>query len=237
MTDDYVRHDSINNSNGGADENSERIDELLEEAGGVGRFQCLSYFVVSCFISSISFIWYGIPLYTKQPDYFCTWNGQAPEQADSVCVAENICASDPRIGSWSIDWSSKTSIHNWQQDFDMMCIPKVKIGLIGSVWFVGWVLTLPFIPRLADIYGRSKLVRIAAVSDLVLFVALGFCNSFRMMLVLSLCFGLLTSIRVNIGFIYMMEMLPKRSQAVLGSIWCAFEASIMLLASLYFIFD
>ena len=73
------------------------------------------------------------------------------------------------------------------------------------------------------------------VSNLLLFFGLGLCESFNVMLGLAFCFGLLNSIRMNIGYIYMMELFPMKGQALFGSIWLAFEGAIMLFASLYFL--
>ena len=115
-----------------------------------------------------------------------------------------------------------------------MCTPKIKLGLIGSVWFLGWVVTLPFIPRLADIYGRRQLVFIAAPCYLILFYALFACKSYIMILGIFLCFGLLNSIRLGISNIYMLELFPQRSQANFGTVWLVIDASIMLFGSLYF---
>ena len=115
-----------------------------------------------------------------------------------------------------------------------MCLPRTQQGLIGSIWFLGWVLTLPFIPRLADIYGRRRLVCFAPACYLLLWYALFQCESFRGIMVIALCFGLLTSIQVNVGYIYMVELFPMRAQAFFGTLWMVFEASVALIASLYF---
>ena len=38
-----------------------------------------------------------------------------------------------------------------------MCKPKWLAGSLGSVYFIGYVLTLLWLPRLADVYGRKIL--------------------------------------------------------------------------------
>ena len=116
----------------------------------------------------------------------------------------------------------------------MMCIPKVKTGLIVSLWFAGWVMTLPVVPRLADIYGRKRLVSISPICNLLLLCALFACHSFNVMLGISLCFGLLTSIRLTIGYIYIMELFPQRAQNLVGTLWICLDGLIMLVAALYF---
>lgn len=69
-----------------------------------------------------------------------------------------------------------------------MCVPKWKIGLLGSSYFIGWVLTLLWIPRLADIYGRTKLIQIAMIIDFILFTILLMSKSLN--LSIAIMFGL-----------------------------------------------
>ena len=47
--------------------------------------------------------------------------------------------------------------------------------------------------------------------------------------------GFYTSLRLGVGYIYMLEMLPTRAQTRFATAWCVFEASIMLWITLYFI--
>ena len=137
----------------------ERVDDLIEQAGGVGLFQIFSFVIFVCGLSGIHFLWYGIPLYIKHPIYVCQWAN--PELHDgTACTAEQICADSPEILSWSVDWQNQESMHNWQQKLDIMCVSKFKVGLLGSSYFIGWCFSLLWAPRLADIYGRKTLFRI-----------------------------------------------------------------------------
>ena len=67
MTDDYTR---ANNTHESFEEEiyverEERLESLMLAAGGVGRFQYMSFFVMLCFIESISIVFYILPLYLK----------------------------------------------------------------------------------------------------------------------------------------------------------------------------
>ena len=176
-----------------------------------------------------------MPLYIKPPVYECEWMGDAPLNPGEVCVAKNICDGDPRIASWSIDWLNPSSMFNWQQKLDMMCEPKLKIGLLGTMYFIGWTMTATWLPRFADLYGRKNLFKISQVCDTILFVALFMIDNINAMLAFMFILGLLTSIRINVGYIYMTEFIPKRGQSHFGTAWCAIDASVMLWVTLYFI--
>ena len=47
-------------------------------------------------------------------------------------------------------------------------------------------------------------------------------------------FGFLSSIRITVGYVYIMELLPKKFQTPITSIWNIQEVSIYCLAVIYF---
>ena len=59
-------------------------------------------------------------------------------------------------------------------------------------------------------------------------------DNINTMLVYMFIIGLLTSLRINVGYIYMTEFIPKRGQSHFGTAWCALDASVMLWVTLYF---
>lgn len=56
------------------------------------------------------------------------------------------------------------------------------------------------------------------------------------MIVIMFIFGLATTIRVNVGFVYLMELLPKRLQKNYASAYNTQEALILVLGTLYYWF-
>ena len=96
--------------------------------------------------------------------------------------------------------------------------------------------TLSWIPRLSDKYSRKFIFIIGMYMDLALFVVLFFCKSLDLMICVTLCFGFATTIRVNVGFVYMMELMPKRLQNFYASSYNTLEGSVLLLGTLYFWF-
>ena len=93
---------------------------------------------------------------------------------------------------------------------DLECKPGWKLGMLGSAIFIGWVTTLLFVPRLSDKYNRKKIWLIGMFADWLLYIALFLTHSLDLMIVISFCFGLCTTVRCNVGFVYMMELMPKR---------------------------
>ena len=46
------------------------------------------------------------------------------------------------------------SFDNWVSKLDLACAPPNKIGFIMSAYFLGWIVTLTFLPRMSDMIGR-----------------------------------------------------------------------------------
>ena len=100
--------------------------------------------------------------------------------------------------------------------------------------FVGWCSTLPWVPRLADLYGRKKLYHLGMFLDLLILVAMFFNTSLDVMIFLGYLFGLVCTLRVNIGFVYMTEFMPKRYLAFYATMYNIFETLISLFAAIYY---
>ena len=82
--------------------------------------------------------------------------------------------------------------------------------MIGSAYFVGWSSSLFWAPRLGDIYGRKKLFAIGLVCDFALLTALLLSNSLNILIAIIFGIGFFTSIRINIGYILLMELTPVK---------------------------
>ena len=108
--------------------------------------------------------------------------------------------------------------------------------MLGSVVFIGWVLTLPWIPRLSDMYSRKKFFIFGMVVDWLMFVAMFLTRSINWMIVITFVFGLMTTFRVNIGFVYMMELMPKSKQTFYATFYNIVDGSNLLTGTIYFWF-
>lgn len=87
---------------------------------------------------------------------------------------------------------------------------------------------------MGDKYGRKPLYASGAIANAILYTALMVTDSLIATICLSGAFGMLSSIRVNIGFVYLMELVPKSYKAGMGSFWSVTEGSIYVLATLTF---
>ena len=213
----------------------DKIDKLMNEISGRGCFTWFAYCAITFGMSATGFYFYILAYMTMLPKYTdCVFKDPQPKDPEDACNADNICSGE--VISYEVDWDNIYSLHNWVEKLDLTCCPGWKIGLLGSSVFIGWFVTLPWVPRISDMYSRKWVFMSGMVFDWLLFIALFACNDINWMIFITFLFGLATTIRMNVGFVYLMELIPRRNQSFYASIYNAQEASQLFIATLYFWF-
>jgi hypothetical protein len=185
----------------------QKLDQCIEDLGGFGKFQLFAYWAVSSGINSAGFWFYQLGYFMQEPKYSCTIRGVGGDH-DSICTSENICAKDNRIISWRVDWDHDNSLQNWHHDFDLMCWPKAQIGLVCSMFWFGWCITLLWMPRLGDVYGRKWIIAYNNLLCLFFYLGVMFAPNIYFLGAIMFLWGFFNSIRTNVNFLYMIELMP-----------------------------
>jgi len=147
------------------------------------------------------------------------------------CQPADFCGKDV---AYRVSYSCKTCLHNWVEKLSLTCVPKWKVGLLGSSLWMGWVLSLLFLPRIADIYGRRWIYLLGMWLLMPILFAMLFTRSLNAMIAIIFMQGFLSTVRVSIGYVYMLEFIPKPNQTIVGT-WFSMQVPIItLLATLYF---
>jgi len=133
-----------------------------------------------------------------------------------------------------VDWSSQFSLQNWVQQLDLECVSHTYVSLIASLCFLGWCTSLLFLPSLADRVGRKWIVLVGQGVQLLTFPVLLQSQSLYLTLVTMFVFGLCTTARCSIAFVYWMELLPQRYRIIIATLSTMLEGCITLCMSLYF---
>ena len=115
-----------------------------------------------------------------------------------------------------------------------MCWPKAQIGLISSMFFFGWCTTLLWMPRFGDVYGRKWLIAYNNILCLFLYLGVMFAPNVYFLATVIFLWGFFNSIRTNVNFLFMMELMPSKDKDFIGTFWNCFEGSINLFATFYF---
>ena len=91
-----------------------------------------------------------------------------------------------------------------------MCTDKAQVSSIASAFFIGNAFTVLWLPRLSDKSGRKLFYGGGVIFDFILFSAIFFINNIYAMIGLMFCFGASNVLRTQIGWVYMMELSPKK---------------------------
>lgn len=102
-----------------------------------------------------------------------------------------------------VDLDDAHSLQNWVDQYDLTCIEHAKIGLLGTMIFLGWMTSSMFVPRMSDIFGRKKFFLGFQVMQVLAIIALLYVKSFGAALFSLFCVGFAGVGRSPIVFIYM----------------------------------
>jgi MFS family permease len=106
--------------------------------------------------------------------------------------------------------------------------------LIGSSYFIGWVATLLILPALADYLGRKWIYRSSMVITFALYIGIYLCHSANGMIAINFCLGALTTARISVCFVYMLEFVRVKHQSAVGSAWSIIDGFTYFFITLYF---
>lgn len=119
---------------------------------------------------------------------------------------------------------------------DLLCENEFKIGLIGSMYFIGVVISTVTAPPLADAYGRkmvlfgSNIARIIGLTGLILTDSLYAVYVFEVFVGLS--FAGVTIVGIN----YFLEYMKRDIQDILITVILIFEAVAGILMTIWYQF-
>ena len=162
-----------------------------------------------------AFLSYALPILELQPRYIC-YNPR--NQSSYACNSLESFCIDPMI-THTINWDDSTSLHNWVETLDMACkyscvclmialgTEPAVIGLLGSMFFVGWASAAPFVMRLVDIFGRKKVYIIDMTFHAVFYLGVLLSKNLTLTIAFQFCLGIFAVGRAAISFLYLQELL------------------------------
>lgn len=105
-----------------------------------------------CFTNYIKqgLVYYPLPYMELMPEFQCYDHVTTRWE---TCEPSDFCGQNVR---WRYNYDAPTSLNNWVEKLDLACQPPEHIGYIGSAYFVGVLISVLLIPRLADVHGRKR---------------------------------------------------------------------------------
>jgi MFS family permease len=92
----------------------------------------------------------------------------------------------------------------------LTCESGAKIGLIGSMIFIGQSAASLVVPRISDLYGRRTIIISSMALNFVVNVVLGLSQSITLTIFMMPLIGLINVGRWTVAYISLMEFLPEK---------------------------
>lgn len=203
--------------------------------GGCGKFQLIVWFIMVNSTTAFSYILFDFAFLELMPQFNCQLDPHSSVVTQD-CSREQICnGTSQAVLPYTIDYSNATSLHNWVEQLDLVCVSDTKIGLIGSMYFAGWASTCLVLPLLADLYGRkwivfSSMVVMAVVMILMTFVS----RSIDLTIALVFIAGMCTSGTISTGYCYTQEFFTPKYKILFGFSYNSLEGLIYIFQTVYF---
>lgn len=119
---------------------------------------------------------------------------------------------------YRIDYSSDYSLHNWVQQYNLICESEIKIGAIGSAFFLGWASLAIILPYIADKKGRKYIIFSAFLVTVSGITPIIFASNVNLLLIFSFVMGLCATGRVAVGYVYVVEFLTPQWRLIFSTI-------------------
>lgn len=128
------------------------MDELLDKAGGFGKFQWFTSVVMIIVFSLGGMLSYALVYLELVPLLTC-WNGE--ERAK--CDTDEACLNGAFVPAKEVEknMDSHYSLDTWVESMDMYCWSGFKIGFIGSAYFIGMAICGLLFKLFSDKFGRK----------------------------------------------------------------------------------
>ena len=166
-------------------------------------------------------------------EYFCTYSDKPGQEF--ACKPKDFC-DDPNVASYRPNLSLEDSYDNWVSKLGLECAGPSKIGLIASSYFIGWILTLTFLPRISDLIGRQKIIIGGNLIQLAALTVILFTTNYRIMIAAIMVLGMMATVRQQVTVVYLYENFRHHHYARVMGIDSCCQGAFGICGALYFMF-
>jgi len=168
-------------------------------------------FIISCQL--ISPLVNGLSFLEKEPKHF---ECKDPDTGEwKSCTKQEICDRGLSKEDYKPDKNDDEYFDNWVDKYDLLCESKVKVGLLGSMFFIGIIATLLILPPLADKYGRKWIFIISNFVQIIGQLGLILSDNIYEAYFFAFLIGCTFSGKVVVGLNYMLEFnRPKWTETI-----------------------
>lgn len=178
----------------------------------------------------------GLSFLEKEPKHF---ECKDPDTGEwKPCTKQEICDRGLSKDDYRADTNDDEYFDNWVEKYDLLCESKFKIGLIGSMFFIGIIATLLIIPPLADRYGRKLIFTISNIVSAIGQFGLMVSNNIYEAYFFAFLIGATFAGKVVVGLNYMLEFnRPKWAETIIYLLLVAESVATILMTVWYQFID
>lgn len=175
---------------------------------------------------------FGLPFLEKEPKHFECKDQDSGEW--KTCNKAEICDRHLGKDEYRADTNDDEYFDNWVNKYDLLCEPKMKVGLIGSMYFIGLIVFITFVPPIADRFGRKWVFFVTNVVSVIAQLGLILTNDLYVAYFFEFLVGGTFAGRIIVGLSYIMEYhLPKWHESIVFGLLIS-EASTTILITFWY---
>ena len=140
------------------------------------------------------------------------------------------------IVDYRVNPEDEFSFYALASQLELQCKSRAQIGWVGSFIFIGWAIGCIFIPPYADKNGRKGVFLMALSIQFFTWIFILNCPTIQVMYGLSFLFGVCIAGRYTVGYVFLVESMPKAYQVRIGLLVDVFETAILIWITLYLSF-
>jgi MFS family permease len=209
------------------------IDDLFEKSGGFGKMQWLIVIFTILSYQGINFYIYNLAFLELMPKLL--WKDASTGNFKTCGDSSDICHKGKTIDSslWKVDFSDEMSFHNWMTELHLFWEDGFLIGLLGSMYFVGFAVNGLFLKQ-SDKFGRKKIIIIGCFLQILWCFAFYFARNLYAYYAIFLISGITVAKNIWV-YIYSTESVPEKYQLLVGAVWLSNDVIVAVLpTAIYF---
>ena len=185
------------------------VDDALEKIKGNNRFTWL-YAAPIGLIYAFSPV-YLIPYMKQIPTVEWSFNGGITYSSWSKDYA---CSNHSNL-NYKYDYNSLNTVDNWITKIDLIWITDFQIGLLGTLFFLGWMVGAATLLSLGDIIGRKKVLIISIVGLILMLLGLIIVDKLWLLYINLFFLGIFQGSKGSLAYLYMLELAPINLRPIL----------------------
>tara|TARA_B110000285_G_scaffold220634_1_gene272623 strand:+ start:103 stop:681 length:579 start_codon:yes stop_codon:yes gene_type:complete len=151
---------------------------------------------------------FTLGILTKVPNHYECFSDETGEWHD--CKPKEICDHNLEPDHYRADTTDPEYVDNWvsAEKMNLLCEPKFKVGLFGSIYFAGLCFAILILPPMADCIGRRWPVFIGNAALIICMIGLIFTHNIYEAYVFFFLDGISFAGKVIVCMTYVIEFTP-----------------------------